>query len=224
MPVSKIRRGAAPAQVGYPNANTVRVDSSTEELIFGTGASGTTEKTAVDKTTAQTLVSKTFTTPTITDPTITGVLQEFAASAAVKGVTEIAVNKVLLDNTTTDFFTVTVPNSIAAASVDLLVSSGLGDGDSTDTARYTLGISRIAGANAKMVISAKSVVGATAGATGNAVITTTASAVAGAVGAVNTFTIVIKNARSAGAATNHPTTAIAKLVNNLAAGVTIAAA
>jgi hypothetical protein len=100
----------------------------------------------------------------------------------------------------------------------------LGDGDSTDTAIYTIGVSRITGANAKAVASSKSVVGATAGATANAVITAAVSAIAGAVGAVNTFTITIKNARSAGAADNHPTAAIARLVNLVAAGITIAAA
>lgn len=65
MPVSKIRRGAASGKVGYPNANDVRVDPSTDTLRFGTGTSGTTEKQVVDTSSTQTLTGKTQTSPTI---------------------------------------------------------------------------------------------------------------------------------------------------------------
>lgn len=60
MPEAYIRRGTglAPNQSNKPNANTIRVHSTTEELKFGTGASGTTEKTVVDTSTAQTLIGK----------------------------------------------------------------------------------------------------------------------------------------------------------------------
>lgn len=234
MAVDKIRRGAAEGKVGYPNANTIRVDPTTETLRFGTGTSGTTEKQASDTSSAQTFTNKTLTSPTINTPTIatpsisnpstTGVKQDYAAAGAAGGVTELSVTKVLVDNTATDFITVTIPNAIAGGSLDLLISSMLGDGDSTDTARYTVGISRIAGANAKAVASSKSVVGATSGATANAVITAAVSAISGAVGAVNTFTITIKNARSVGSADNHPTTLVVKLINLKASGVTVAAA
>lgn len=46
MPEAYIRRGAswAPNQTSKPNANPVRVDSDTEELVFGTGASGVAER------------------------------------------------------------------------------------------------------------------------------------------------------------------------------------
>ena len=161
---------------------------------------------------------------TIASPSFTGPVQTGAAAAAVGGSTELINSKVLANNTAVDFFTITVPNQIAGAMVLLTVTSALGDGDSTDSALYTFGISRVAAANAKMVASTKSVVGATAGAGANAVITAAASSVTGAAGAVNTFTITVKNARSAGAADNHPTTAIARLVNLTATGVTIAAA
>lgn len=62
MAVSNIRRGGAPSQVGRPNANSIRVDSTDDVLVFGTGASGTTEKTAVDLSSTQTISgTKTFT-------------------------------------------------------------------------------------------------------------------------------------------------------------------
>jgi hypothetical protein len=63
MPEAYIRRGSAlaPNQYNKPAANTIRVHSTTEELKFGTGASGTTEKTVVDTSTAQSLASKTLT-------------------------------------------------------------------------------------------------------------------------------------------------------------------
>lgn len=221
MSIRSIRRqstnpGAYPAT---PNTTPIYVDSDDNILKMIPAGSGTTEVQIVDASSAQSLSSKTLVGATFTGGTTTNA----AAGAAGAAVTQYN-NKVLLDNTTADFYTVTVPNVICGASVELLVSSTLGDGDSTDTAIYTVGISRIAGAAAKAVISSKSVVGATAGATANAVITSTISAIGGAVGATNTFTIVVKNARSAGAATNHPTTTRATLVNSIAAGVTIATA
>lgn len=69
MAVDKIRRGAAPAKVGYPNANTVRVDPSTDTVRFGTSTSGTTEKQLVDTTSTQTLSGKTLTSPVINGAT-----------------------------------------------------------------------------------------------------------------------------------------------------------
>lgn len=214
MPVSKIRRGAASAKVGFPNANDIRVDPTTDTLRFGTGVSGTTEKQVADLTSTQTMSGKTF----------TGAQQFNAAAGAAGAVTEVAQNKTVLDNTATDMFTVTVPNAICGAGIQVFATSTLGDGDSSDSALYNIGVSRITGAAAKAVAGAKLGTGATAGATANAVLTVAVSAIAGAVGAVNTFTITIKNARSAGAADNHPTSAIAILVNNKASGITIAAA
>lgn len=59
MPEAYIRRGSAlaPNQNNKPNANTIRVDSGTEELKFGTGASGTTEKTVAATSTSLGLTS-----------------------------------------------------------------------------------------------------------------------------------------------------------------------
>lgn len=64
MAVDKIRRGAAEGKVGYPNANTIRVDPTTDTLRFGTGVSGTTEKQGIDDTSVQTIGgAKTFSSP-----------------------------------------------------------------------------------------------------------------------------------------------------------------
>lgn len=220
MPVSKIRRGAKSGKVGFPNANDVRIDPSTDTFRFGTGTSGTTEKVALDNTTSgQAIVS-----PAISNPTITGIKQGNAAVGAAGAVTEIVVTKVLVDNTLTDFATVTVPNSIAFAGITVEVVSGLGDGDSAQMSIWNQAVARIAGAAAAVTTSAVGVSATKAGATANAVVTVAASAIAGAVGAVNTFTVQIKNARSAGAAAGHPTTAIIRLINPAAAGVSIVAA
>lgn len=64
--------GGAPVDFdNTPNANGTYVDGSTNEMVVGTGSSGTTGNTLVDKTTAQTLTNKTLTSPVITTPTIT---------------------------------------------------------------------------------------------------------------------------------------------------------
>lgn len=60
MPTQWVRRGGAAPRVGAGNANAVRVSSS-DELIYGTGTSGTTEKTVVDLSLAQTLTNKNVT-------------------------------------------------------------------------------------------------------------------------------------------------------------------
>lgn len=50
MPAKEISRSSElrPNQVNRPTSNTIRVDSDTESLKFGTGASGTTEKEVLD--------------------------------------------------------------------------------------------------------------------------------------------------------------------------------
>lgn len=61
MAVRKILRAASGIEAnpaGYPKANSIRVDPSTDTLVFGTGTSGTTEKTVVDTTSVQTLSNK----------------------------------------------------------------------------------------------------------------------------------------------------------------------
>ena len=59
MPEQYVNRSSAlgPDQFNKPNANTIRVDSDTEELTFGTGASGTTEKIVASTTTSLGLTS-----------------------------------------------------------------------------------------------------------------------------------------------------------------------
>lgn len=63
MPTQYIRRGTglAPNQSNKSNANAVYVDSDTDTLKFGTGASGTSEKEAADLSSVQTISGvKTF--------------------------------------------------------------------------------------------------------------------------------------------------------------------
>lgn len=219
MAVRSIKSQAGTSELRASTPSAVDIQHDTDDKLLKYKDSAGTVQVVPTRAVPGTIVS-----PTFTNPTRTGTETAFAAAAAAGSAVEVSKNATVLNNTATDFFTVTVPNAIVGASIDLLVSSTLGDGDSTDTARYTVGISRLTGAAAKAAISAKSVVGATAGAGANAVITAAVSAIAGAVGAVNTFTITITNARSAGAADNHPTTAIARLLNNKATGITIAAA
>lgn len=224
MPVRNIQAYSGTARLRAATATGVDIQMDTADHLLKYKDDAGTVQVVPTQAAPGTLTSPTLTAPTITSPTVTGTKQEFAAAAAAGGATELESSHVLPNNSAVDFFTVTVPNAVVGASIQLLISSMLGDGDSTDTAIYTVGISRITGANAKAVISSKSVVGATAGATANAVITAAISSITGAVGAVNTFTVTIKNARSAGAADNHPTIAIARLLNLVATGVTIAAA
>lgn len=61
MAVRKILRAAAGIEglpAGAPKANSIRVDPSTDTLVFGTGTSGSTEKTVVDTSSVQTLANK----------------------------------------------------------------------------------------------------------------------------------------------------------------------
>jgi hypothetical protein len=128
----------------------------------------------------------------------------------------------MADNTAVDLATVTVPNAIHGAAIRVTAMGMLGDGDSTDSKIYMIGISRIAGAATKATVSTAAAVGATSGATANATLTVTVSSMTGAVGAQQTFTIQAKVARSAGAAANHIVVAKLELLNAKATGVTIA--
>jgi hypothetical protein len=131
----------------------------------------------------------------------------------------------LADNTVTDFdvaCVVTVPNLNGGASIGMFVHGSLGDQDSSEASYWTIAVSRIAGAAAKAVVSAKSSNANTAGATANAAVTVSVSAMTGAVGATQTFKIQVKVARSAGASTNHDVVAQIELLNLKAAGISIA--
>lgn len=186
--------------------------------------------------TNSTFTSPTITSPTITgttsigtgatiaSPTLTGVIQEGAVAGAAGAVTQLIVNKVLVNNTFTDFATVTVPNVISGCGIRVDVQSTLGDGDSTQMSIWDIAVARIPAANGAATTSAVGVSATKNGASGNAVTTVQASAFSGAAGATQTFTVQIRNARSAGSADNHPTTAIITLLNAAASGITIVAA
>lgn len=94
MPVDRIRRGAAPAVVGFPNANTIRVDPTTEEVYIGTGVRGTTEKKLGNSTPVvppvfnfATLVPSTETTGSIFTTGATWVVHSAVGSCAMKFLT-----------------------------------------------------------------------------------------------------------------------------------------
>lgn len=181
--------------------------------------------THVGLTASQNLTNKTITGGTLADPIVTGM--EVKGGAAGAGGTTVTVRKRntnLTDNVAANAFALSVPNGIHGAAVRVTVMGVLGDGDSTDSKVYMVGISRIAGAAAKAVVSSAAAVGATAGATADAVVTAEVTAMSGAVGATQTFHITVKVARSAGASDNHYTVAEAMLFNAFDSGVTIAAA
>jgi hypothetical protein len=126
------------------------------------------------------------------------------------------------DNTATDIATVTVPNAINGAAIRVTAMGMLGDGDSTDSKIYMIGISRIAGAATKATASTATAVGATTGATANATLTISVTGMTGGNTATQTFTIQGKVARSAGASTNHVIVIKIELLNAKATGITIA--
>lgn len=171
-----------------------------------------------------TLTTPTITSPTISNPTFSGSTQNAGAAGAAGAVTTLLVFHTLTDNTAKDFATVTVPNAINGCGILVEVSSTLGDGDSTQMSLWTIAVARIAAAATGATTSSVGVSATKTGATGNAVVTVAASGMTGATSATQTFTITIKNARSAGTADNHPTTAKITLLNANASGVTIAAA
>lgn len=84
MAIDYVRRqtDVAPGRNSKPNANPLFVDSDTDTLKFGTGASGTTTKEVVDVSSTQTLTSKTLTAPTITSAAQRKTFQTVAAAGS----------------------------------------------------------------------------------------------------------------------------------------------
>lgn len=80
MPVRKILRTTTTNLQNNPVAgpawNTIIVDSATDTLVFGTGASGTTTKTVADTTSTQTLTNK-----TLGSTTFSGLFYELAQNS-----------------------------------------------------------------------------------------------------------------------------------------------
>ena len=135
------------------------------------------------------------------------------------------------DTTAKDVFTVTIPNAVHAAviEVDSLGSMGaggaIGAGESCKNSKYHVTVARTAGVNAVATVSAEVGTGAAATVAGAAAITSvvvTASAVAGAVGDPNTFTIKVAITKAGGAGDNHTLVASARILNKNATGITIA--
>lgn len=127
----------------------------------------------------------------------------------------------LTDNTATLLATITVPNILLGAALNVAVVGTTGDGDSTNVALYTCGLARIAGAAANATLSTKSVGATTTGVTATAVTTLTLGSVGGAVGATNTFALNVTVAKGAGSSTLHTATAEITVLNTYAGGVTV---
>jgi hypothetical protein len=135
-----------------------------------------------------------------------------------------------LDTTAKDVFTVTVPNAVEGAAIEIdclgVLGAGgaVGAGESTMRTHYNIAIARTAGLAA--VAGVSTVSGAAnakvAGAQDITSVVVTASAMSGANNAVQTFTVQVAITRSGAGATNHTGVFVAKLINQNAAGVTIA--
>lgn len=140
-----------------------------------------------------------------------------------KSITAIA------DNVAKATFTVTIPNGAHSAGGRFTLVGSLGAGgaiganEASGTVEYEWVVTRTAGVNAVVTLSA-AVANPTASVAGAAVMTITAaaSAIAGAVGATNTFTLDVTIHAVTGSSTNHTCFANATLLNSNASGVTIA--
>jgi hypothetical protein len=145
-------------------------------------------------------------------------------SLVIKAVTAFA------DTTAKAVFTVTVPNAVHAAGIEvdclgvLGAGGAIGAGESTMRTKYVLTLARTAGL--ACVVGVSTVVGSAnakvAGADDITSVVVTASAMTGATSATQTFTINVAITRSGAGATNHTGVFVARLVNQNTAGVTIA--
>lgn len=152
-----------------------------------------------------------------------GGLQIGAAAGAVNSAGLLVKSLTALADATDGILgVITVPNLLLAATVRVTILGALGDGDSAQAAVFDIVVSRVAGANAKAVVSSATGTAQITGVSGNATVLVTVSAVSGAVGASNSFNIQARVTRSAGSATNHFITAELAVINPLAGGVTVA--
>lgn len=161
---------------------------------------------------------------TLTSPTILGAQTAGAVLGGAGSRTTVSKRTTALDTVATDLFTVTVPNAVHGAFIRLEIGGVLGDGDSTDSKVYVIGVSRVTGAAAKAVASTAGLVGKTTGVSGSATTVGAVSAIAGAVGAANTFTITGAVTKSAGSSDSHTIIALATMMNGNATGIQIVAA
>jgi hypothetical protein len=146
--------------------------------------------------------------------------------------TQVNISKLITgmaDATFVDLFTVTVPNSAQAATIEITLMGSLGAGgavgafESSNGAFGLVTVARTAGVATVAVAAAltSSAVASVAGAN-NAAVAYQVSAITGANGATQTFTIQAKVTKSLGASANHQVLAIAGLLNSQGSGVTIA--
>lgn len=148
------------------------------------------------------------------------------AGGAATAARAILAKAAIPDNTATAILTVTVPNAINAASIELtLLSSNGADRpyESTRVAKGLVVLTRIAGAAVVAVATALAQAGiATSAAGATHTLAYSVSAPTGAVGAINTFTINVTIVGTGGTPASHNLVAVYTLVNAVASGVTIA--
>ena len=170
------------------------------------------------------------------DADVTGTVGTFSTSVGL-GVAGAATSAVrfrkavsaIADNTATTVLTITVPNDVECAVVrvtalGVLGAGGvIGAGEAMASNTYDISVVRTAGVAAVAGIS--TAYGARTGNVAGASTCTaalTVAAVAGAVGAVNTFPVQITIVRSASSSTNHTCALVCEVLNQNAAGVTVA--
>lgn len=134
------------------------------------------------------------------------------------------------DTTAKTVFTVTIPNTVQSAVVEIdclgVLGAGgaVGAGEASRNVKYHVNIVRTVGVNA--VAGVSSAVGGSAsnvaGATSVASVVVTTAAVVGAVGAENTIDIQVAITKTGGASANHTGVFAARILNQNATGITIA--
>ena len=151
-------------------------------------------------------------------------LEQGAAAGGASSATRLVVAKgALADNAVTDMITVTIPNAIHSAVLDLAVLGALTSGASTRCGRIMVAFTRVSGVVAVAVAAALDDEQIATSAAGETVTMAVAvSAVTGAAGASNSFKITIQLNSSAGATCE--AVMLANLLNVFGTGVTMAAA
>ena len=151
---------------------------------------------------------------------------------AAKVQTEITKAVTAFSNTVAKtVFTVTIPNAVHAALIEvdslgvLGAGGAIGAGEACKNSKYHVTVARTTGVNAVAAVSAEVGTGAmakVAGANDLTSVVVTTGAVAGAVGGENTFTIQVAITKAAGASDNHTGVFTARLLNQNATGITLA--
>jgi len=134
----------------------------------------------------------------------------------------------MTNNVATTILTVTVPNAVEAAMINVEVVSSIGAGgaigafESTKSVQFHCAVARTAGVNSVLACASVTQSSAAIVAGGaNQTITQSFTTASGAVGAVNTHTITFLINRLSGSADNHQAVVYYRVLNSQANGVTV---